>query len=160
VWFEVEKQLKKPAIMMAEIRRQQESGETVAHLQEQIGHLNRQLNEYDEILTRYLRMYGAGLYTQEKLEAEVNRVKSEQQKKLVEKDNLEKHLKEAERHKVDYSRVEEVLKHMASNIENASFKGKRLALEMLNLKVWIDKNTVKIEGSLPVFDRFTVSQPS
>jgi len=97
-------------------------------------------------------MYGAGLYTYDRLEREVTRVKVYQERAEVEKADLEERLKESHQHRIDDRRIEQVLSLLASNIDNASEQDRQLAYDFLNIKVWIDSDTITIEGILPVMD--------
>jgi len=105
-------------------------------------------------------MYGIGLYSLERLEKEATRVKADMEKVKADKGDLEKRLTEAQQQQLDTRRIEETLELMASNIENASYDDKRLAFEFLNLKVWVDSDSIAIDGVLPVLDGEIVSQPS
>lgn len=47
-----------------------------------------------------------------------------------------------------------------TNIKQFSFQDKRLALEALQIKVWIDSDKVTIEGAVPVDEQRIVSNAS
>lgn len=47
-----------------------------------------------------------------------------------------------------------------SNLTELSFENKRLALEALNVKVWLDGEAITIEGSIPTADLAIASTPA
>ena len=161
VWAEIAKVLKNQDVMLAELRRQQDSGENVSHLEEQLARVTKQLAGYDDALDRYLRMYGTGLYDYARLEREATRVKADQEKAEAEKAELGRRLKEARQQRIDDRQIEQLLTRLASSIDNAGEDDKQLAYDALNINVWIDSEDITIEGILPVTDVVdSVYQPS
>ena len=159
VWAQIASSLRDPDLLLTELERAQDTGENVTHLEGQIQRLGKQLMGYDESLDRYLRMYGAGLYSFDRLEREVNRVKADQAKVETEKRRIENRVAEARQSRLDAQGVERALDMMATSIDAASEDDKNLALEALDIKVWVDTDSVRIEGFLPVTNVVTVSQP-
>jgi hypothetical protein len=56
--------------------------------------------------------------------------------------------------------VERFCDLVRTNIKQFSFQDKRLALEALQIKVWIDSDKVTIEGVVPVDEQRIVSNAS
>ena len=74
--------------------------------------------------------------------------------------NLYKRLDDMRKNKFDIQGAERFCGLARHNIENLTFDEKRLALEAIKTKVWIDGENVTIEGLIPVLDSETVAQPS
>lgn len=160
VWSEVEQVLRNPELILSELRQQVETGTNTVHLEEQIKQLDRQLETLEEASMRYLRLYGAGLYSFEKLESECDRLKSECDKISLDKANLERRFQEAHEQEFDEMKMDQMLRLVASGLESLGPEEKRLALDALNIKVWIDGDSVAIDGFIPVTDAAIVSPHS
>ena len=57
-------------------------------------------------------------------------------------------------------KLESFIEHMQSRIFNLDFEGKRLALDMLDITVWIDGETVEITGTIDPEKASVVTTPS
>ncbi|MFH1775303.1 MAG: hypothetical protein ABH839_01400 [Chloroflexota bacterium] len=53
---------------------------------------------------------------------------------------------------VSLPKLEEYIQLVRENLTDLSFDMKRLALEMLNIKIWVDGPNVEITGNIPVED--------
>jgi len=56
--------------------------------------------------------------------------------------------------------MEEYIQFVREKLTILDFDMKRLALEMLNIKVWIDGQSVEITGTIPVGDADVVTKSS
>ena len=159
-WREVEKVLRNPELILSELERRRESGADVAGLEEQIKLNQSRLDTLDEAETRYLRLYGVGVYSLEKLERECQKIKLESEKISQDNADLEKHIAEARELTLDSQNIKAVCELATENLERLTSDNKRLALEALKVKVWVDGEEVTIEGMLPIPEVNIVSQPS
>jgi len=159
VWSEVEKVLRDPKLILAELQKRSESGTDFAHLEDRMKLNLSLLNTIDEAETRYLRLYGAGVISLDKLEKECKRIQLE--RKRIERDNaeLEKCIVEASELILDAEKIKQVCDLVNTNLASFNFEEKRQALEALNIKVGIDGDSVTVEGIVPIPEANTVSQP-
>ncbi|MFC1990189.1 hypothetical protein ACFLVW_06515 [Chloroflexota bacterium] len=51
---------------------------------------------------------------------------------------------------VSLPKLEEYIKLVRKKLTNLDFEMKRLALDMLNVKIWVDGSNVEITGTIPV----------
>ena len=159
VWHEVEKVLKNPKIILAELQRRKESGSEVEHLEKHMQ-LNRgRLDTLNEAETRYLRLYGLGFLPLDRLENECKKIKVDRQRIEQENVELEKRIRDAREITLSISNIKRVCKLAAKNLANFTDEQKRLALQALDIKVWVDGDSITIEGVLPMPEMDTVSQP-
>jgi len=63
---------------------------------------------------------------------------------------LEKRIEVNERAEIDIEGIQRFCQLARANLGNFSFGDKRLALEALDIKVWLDGENATIEGSIPV----------
>ena len=61
---------------------------------------------------------------------------------------------------VSIPKLEAYIQLVREKLATLDFDMKRLALDMLNIKVWIDGLNVEITGTIPIEDAATVSTPS
>ena len=61
---------------------------------------------------------------------------------------------------IDLGSIEQTLITIRANLGNLSFESKRLALEALNIRITLGKDTIAIEGTLPMRYNETPSRPS
>lgn len=158
VWQEVERALRNPDLLLTYLREQRESKDSPNHLEEQIQRNKNMLRTLDESETRYLRLYGAGIITEEKLRVEAIRIRKEVERITQENTALDRQLGEIQDLEISTESVRQLSNSMAKNLESLTFDEKRFALNGLNIQVWIDGNSVVIEGTLPKTDGVIASQ--
>lgn len=150
IWAEISKVLKQPELILQELYRKKESGTDTAGLEQQLEHNIKRLKSLDEIEVRHMRLYDFGNYSIERLDQEYQRIKRERD--LIEQENkdLEKRIVETGELLSDINKVEVMCNVVAENVDNLSFTDKRLILEALKIKVWINAGSIKLEGILPI----------
>lgn len=57
-------------------------------------------------------------------------------------------------------KIEEYIQLVRERLTTLDFDMKRLALDMLNIKVWIDGPSVEITGTIPLEDSVVVTKSS
>ena len=160
VWGEVRKVLEKPELILAEMKRQRETGADIHTLENQLQVLEKRMKFLDETDTRNMRLFTSGLWSYSKVEKETKRIRNEQTE-------VNKTIQDI-RSKIDATRewidnehdIVEILKRLSKNIDSFDFSDKRLALDALDIKVYIDNSEVSIQGSIPTQTPNTVLQPS
>jgi site-specific DNA recombinase len=159
VWHELEKILANPELVLSELQKHRESGTDVEHLKQQVEANKKRLETLDEADTRNIRLYGAGLWTYEKLEKETLRIRAEQsaiKQGIIEAEKLIVRARELE---LNSEAITALFESVNRNLSQLDFSDRQLALEALGIKVWIDDDSVEIEGTLPVIEANTVSLP-
>jgi hypothetical protein len=58
---------------------------------------------------------------------------------------------------MDIQGIREACELVSKNLTEISFENKRLALEALNIKVWIDGENIRIEGPIPISEGVIVT---
>jgi site-specific DNA recombinase len=158
VWQEIEKALRNPDLLLTYLRKQRESKDSPNHLEERLQLNKNMLRTHDEAETKYLRLYGAGVITEEKLREEAARIKKEVERITRENADLEKQLAEIQDLEINIESVRQLCGLMAKNLESLTFDEKRFALNALCVQVWKDGDSITIEGNLPKTECITASQ--
>ncbi len=152
VWIEVVKALDNPELIVSNIQKMREYDTNTEHSEERIKHNSIQLGVLDEAETRFLRLYGANVISIEKLKSECERIKVEREKIIRDNKELEKQISRVRELVFDMSQIKEICNQVKARLVNLSFKEKRLILEILNMKVWIDGHAITLQGYLPIPD--------
>jgi site-specific DNA recombinase len=159
VWAEVEIILLNPQILLAELKKRTELNTNTNHLEEQIKLNKSRFETLDEAETRYLRLYGIGAWSQDKLNQECEKIRREQQKIEQEIAELRKRIEEARELTLSIEGIKQAFQLAKSNLATLTYQEKRLALESLSIKVFVDGDSITIEGLVPISEANTVSQP-
>jgi site-specific DNA recombinase len=159
VWKEVEAILLNPQTLLAELKKRTERNVDTAHLEEQIKLNKSRFATLDEAETRYLRLYGIGAWSQDKLTQECERIRLEQQKIEQEIVELRKRIEEARELTLSIKGIKQAFQLAKINLATLTYKEKRLGLESLSIKVFVDGDSIIIEGLVPVPEADIVSQP-
>ena len=69
---------------------------------------------------------------------------------MNERVELENHIETAKQATINIQGIKEACKLVGGNLTKLSLENKRLALEALNIKIWIDGENVKLEGVIPI----------
>ena len=158
VWQEIEKALRDPDLLLTYLRKQQESTDSPNHLEDRLRLNKNMLKTHDEAETKYLRLYGAGVITEEKLREEVARIRKEVERITLENTDLEKQLDRTQDLEISIESVRQLCGLVVQNLESLTFDEKRFALNALRVQVWIDGDSIVIEGNLPKPECVTASQ--
>ena len=86
---------------------------------------------------------------EDKFNAEIKRVTTQIAELDRQRHQLEHRIEVCEQNEIDFDNVREFCKLASQNIENFTFENKRLALEVLGIKVWIDNQEITLEGVIP-----------
>lgn len=149
VWTEVAKALENPRTILAGLQQLKDGMNQEGFLEEELNRITRRvkaLNKEQEQLLQWA-MKGFPEDTIVKENDKINRERANLQRELTE---TEKKLEQAGESHIDFEKVEEFCKIASQKLADFGYAEKKLALETLNIKVWIDGNTTRLDGVLPV----------
>jgi hypothetical protein len=118
-------------------------------LGEELDRIAKRLKALDKEQEQLLQwaMKGFPEDTVVKENEKINRERTNLQRELME---TEKKLEQARESHIDLEKVEEFCKIASQNLADFGHTEKKLALETLKIKIWIDGDTPRLEGVLPV----------
>ncbi|GAH75775.1 unnamed protein product, partial [marine sediment metagenome] len=82
--------------------------------------------------------------------AENNRINGQRDTLSERRVELETRVEQARKTEVNFENIERFCELVRQNLKDFTFEDKRLALEALQVKVWVNGNNVNIEGVIPV----------
>ncbi|MBA7702462.1 hypothetical protein ES703_111230 [subsurface metagenome] len=151
IWKEVERLLSQPQLVLSELERKRiEVGEKNL-VEQELQEVNRRLKtvdrEQDQLLQWALKGFPEKSVIREN--EKFNRQRVELKERRVE---LETRIDQAKQAEVDMAGIERFCELVRQNLRDFTFEDKKLALEALRLEVWVDGDTLRVLGSMPVIE--------
>ncbi len=150
VWQEIEKVLAKPEIILAEFQRRAAAAQD-SFLQNDLERVESILKNRERQKDRAWKAFML-IGDEEKFKRETAIVYEEIKSLKSERQRLEDTLEEAKHFKLNIKKVSEACELVKENLGNLTFEDKRLALEALQIEVWIDGDEIAIKGAIPMLD--------
>jgi hypothetical protein len=150
VWVEVAKALENPTVILAGLQQSSNSANQETFLEEELDRMTKRLKvldkEQEQLLQWAMKGFPEDMVVKEN--EKVNRKRIELHRAIQE---TERKLEQARESHVDPEKVEDFCKIASQNLADFGYAEKRLALEALNVKVWIDgDNPPTLQGILPI----------
>jgi len=150
VWAEVAKALENPRIILAGLQQSKDGIDQGSFLEEELDRIVKRLKaldkEQEQLLQWAMKGFPEDMVVKEN--EKINRERTELQRAIQE---TEKKLEQAKESHIDLEKVEDFCKIASQNLADFGYAEKKLALETLKIKVWIDgNNPPRLEGILPV----------
>lgn len=149
VWTEVAEALENPKTILAGLQQLKDGTNQEGFLAEDLDRIAKRIKTLDTEQEQLLQwaLKGFPEETVIKENEKINRERAKLQKGIQE---TEKKLEQARESHIDLEKVEEFCKIASQNLLGFGYTEKKLALETFKIRVWIDVNTPKLEGVLPV----------
>jgi len=159
VWREVERTLSEPELVLAELQRKEEEAKEGGFLEANLQRIKAQLANRER---QKLRTWRAFEITGDEGAFRRNiAILDEEIKTLGEEAvQLGKRIIMREQAHVSVEGLRQACELIGKNLRNASFEDKRLALQALRIKVWIDDASVSIEGAISIPESQVAPTPS
>ncbi len=159
VWEQIERVLDNPQLIITEIEKQRQDANQLGVLEAELQQVERQLKTLDrdqkELLDNALRGFPESLIIAENKKINAKRTVLESQKA-----ELEAQIKTSSEAAISLPKLEQFVELMRQKLSTLDHETKRMALDMLSIKVWLDGNNVEITGALPVSDDAIVTTQS
>jgi len=151
VWSQLERVLSSPETVLSGIKVVESEAMQAELLEKEQKQVNDHIiglnNEQDQLLHWALKGFPEETIVREN--ERINRTRAELEQHKAE---LDKQIKASKQIKADINDVKMACELVSKNITDLSFENKRLALDALNVKVWVNEENVRIEGVIPIPD--------
>ncbi|MCL0058727.1 recombinase family protein [Dehalococcoidia bacterium] len=159
VWQQIERVLDKPELIITEIEKQRQDAKQLGVLETELQHVECQLkalrHEQEQLLQWALKGF-----PEELVVSENKRINNKRNSLEIEKAELEAQIKASQEASLNLPKLERFVELIRQKLTMLDYDTKRLALDMLNIKVWIDGYDVEITGTLPIVeDAIATMQP-
>ena len=147
VWTKLEEYLSRPELIVSELEKQRQDVSQPGVFKTELQQAERQLKAVDREQHQLLQWALKG-FPEGQVEVENRRLNKARETLKVRKAELETQLKASQDAIINIPKLESFIEHMQERLSTLDFEGKRLALDMLCIKVWLDGENVEITGTI------------
>ena len=159
VWKEIERVLDNPELIITTLEKQRDDANNIGILEPELQQVERQLKVLNREQEQLLQWALKG-FPEETVVTENKRINEKRNSLQSRKAELEMQIKASSEAAVSLPKLEAYIQLVRQKLTTLDFDMKRLALDMLNIKVWIDDLSVEITGTIPVEDVAIVTTSS
>ena len=159
VWKEIEHVLDNPDFIIAAIEKQRDDANNIDILEPELQLVEKQLRALDREQKQLLQWALKG-FPEDTVVAENRRINENRSSLQSRKTELETQIQVSREAAVSLPKLEEYIQLVREKLTDLDFDMKRLALDMLNIKIWVDGSNVEITGTIPVEDSEVVTTSS
>ena len=147
VWGELAGYLSDRDLIIAELEKEKNTANQAGALETELKQVERQLRAVDRDQHQLLQWAIKG-FPESQVEAENSKYNRARETLAAQKKDLETRIKSSLDAAVNIPNLERFIENMQKRLPELDFEGKRLALDMLGITVWLDNETVEIAGTI------------
>jgi len=159
VWAKLQEYLSQPRILFSQIEKQQQNADQLGVFKAELQQLERQLKVIDREQHQLLQWALKG-FPESQVEAENQRLNKARETLTAQKSELETQLKTSQDAIISIPKMENFIERVQCRIAALDFEGKRQVLDMLDITVWLDGDSVEISGVIDPEDSVIVTTQS
>ncbi len=159
VWKQIEHVLNNPELIITEIEKQRQGTNQLSVLGDELKQVERQLRALARDQEQLLQWALKG-FPEETVVAENERINEKRNSLQTQKAELEAQIKASQEASISLPKLERFIELIRQKLTTLDYDTKRLALDMLNIKVWLDGHTIEITGTLPIVEDAIVTTQS
>lgn len=148
VWKEIEAVLDNPEFIVTAIEKQRSDANNIDTLEPELQLVEKQLRALDREQKQLLQWALKG-FPEDTVVAENKHINESRSSLQSRKAALEAQAQASREAAVCLPKLEEYVQLVREKLTDLDFDTKRLALDMLNIKVWLDGSSVEITGAIP-----------
>ncbi|MFC2033245.1 recombinase zinc beta ribbon domain-containing protein [Chloroflexota bacterium] len=149
VWEKIETVLDNPDFIVTAIEKQRDDANNIDTMEPELQLVEKQLRALDHEQKQLLQWALKG-FPEDTIVAENKRINESWSSLQSRKAALETQIQASREAAVSLPKLEEYIQMVREKLTNLDFDMKRLALDMLNIKIWADGSNVEITGTMPV----------
>jgi site-specific DNA recombinase len=151
VWTQIEHILADPSIIVAEIEKQRQCVGDVSHLQIELNQVEHRLKAIDREQAQLLQ-WAIKDFPEDMINTENKKLNAGRESLKAQKTELEQKIKASQEAAIMLPKLEQYVELVRERLSNPDFETKRMAIEALDIKVWIDGYNVEVSGVIPISD--------
>ena len=160
VWVELERYLSDRDLIISQLEKQRQEAGQLNVFEEELERVERQLKAVNREQHQLLQ-WALKDFPGDQVEAENKRLNRAKETLIAQKGELERQYKASQDAVINVPNLERFIKDMQGKLPNLDFEGKRLALDMLSIKVYLNDHDIEITGTVePEYRSDIVSQSS
>jgi hypothetical protein len=147
VWAELERYLSDYDLIISEIEKQRQDTNRLGVFEAQLLQIERQIKATDHEQHQLLQWALKG-FPESQVETENKRINKARETLIAQKVDLEAQLKASQDAFISIPKLEDFVERIQGQLPLLDFEGKRLALDMLGITVWLDGEAIEITGKI------------
>ena len=147
VWNELSHYLSDHDLIANELEKQRHDANRLDSFEAELQQVERQLKAVDHEQRQLLQWALKG-FPEDQVEAENKRLNKARETLKVRRMELETQQKISHNATINVPNLERFIRDIQDKLPDLDFEGKRLALDMLGITVWIDGENVEITGTI------------
>ena len=147
VWAKLEEYLCDRELIVSELEKHRQDEGQLGIFEAELQQVERQFKAVDRE-QRQLLQWALKDFPADQVEAENRRLNKARETLKARKAELETQLKTSQDAVINIPKLEGFIEHVQGQLSVLDFEGKRLALDMLGIKVWLDGEKVEVTGVL------------
>jgi hypothetical protein len=147
VWGKLVAYLGDRDLIIAELEKEKQAAGQTGAFETELKQVERQLKAAEHEQHQLLQWALKG-FPENQVEAENQRLNKAKETLKAQKTELEAQLKASQNAVINVPNLERFIEDMQKRLPELAFEGKRLALDMLDITVWLDGDNVEITGVL------------
>jgi len=159
VWDKIEAVLNNPQFIITSIEKQRDEANNMGIVESELQQVQKQLKALDreqkQLLHWAIKNFPAEMVTSEN--KRINKERSSLESRVAE---LERQIQESYEATASLPKMEEYIQLVREKLTTLDFDMKRLALDMLNIKVWLNDQSIEVTGTTPIEDADVVTKSS
>lgn len=157
VWTQVERILANPRLIITEIEKQLRCVGDISHLQTELSQIERRLKVIDREQAQLLQ-WAIKDFPEDMVAIENKKLNAGRESLKAQKAELEQKIKASQEAAISLPKLEHFVELIREKLSTLDFETKRMALEMLDIKVCIDGYNVEVTGVIPISD-YVIATP-
>ena len=149
VWAQIECLLGNPELIATEIEKQRQDANQLGVLESELQQMKRQLRMLDRDQEQLLEWALKG-FPEETVVAENKKINAKRESMRARKAELEIQIKASQEATVSVPKLEQFVRSIREKLTTLDFETKRMTIDMLSIKVWVDGDNVEITGTIPI----------
>ena len=145
VWAELERYLSEPELIICELEKHRQDANQLGAFETALQQIERQLKAVDQEQHQLLQWALKG-FPESQVDTENKRLSKARETLTAHRTELEAQVKACQDSIINVPNLEGFIERMQAGMAALDFEGKRLALDMLNITVWLDGENVEITG--------------
>lgn len=159
VWAELERYLSDRDLIISELEKQRQDAGQLGVFEAALERVEHQLKAADREQHQLLQ-WALKDFPADQVEAENRRLNKAKETLKAQKTELEAQFKASQEAAINVPNLERFIEDIQKRLPGLDFEGKRLALDMLGITVWLDNETVEITGTIPTEANVIVTSQS
>lgn len=147
VWTELERYLSDRDLIKNELEKQRQDAGQLNVFEAELERIERQFKAIDREQHQLLQ-WALKDFPADQVEAENKRLNKAKETLKAQKAELEAQLKASQDAVINVPKLEGFIRDIQDKLPHLDFEGKRLALDMLGITVWIDGENVEVTGTI------------